>query len=463
MTTAYTADKVDAVRPEFLWPVEKPGQQGGVLAGRIAKGMQHFLAGKPDKGKGLSAVRIGADCILAGINVLHSAIEDQPAGLFTKPRYVAAGVRGDALKRLHLRSFRFPVQRQEFEAYVLEHDIKLVVLDPVASHCSDGVNRFNDSIRKVTDPMAAFCGEHGIAVIWIEHLNKNTKSDSPLDAIGGSGSGLVAACRAGYFLGIDPDADGDRILAHVKGNFMEKPPAMRFELDVSPVPIKAVVVNEESGEPEIVEDEEDFPALVFTEECIFDPMRLIKPEKGEKGSIGRPDDKKQAACEWLTNYLFKARQDGLPATADFKIVNPREGVPAGRVFEDAKLAGMTEKTLRRAKTEMGVEILPVGGGRNAKWHLPQEIVDLLTGGDSTPEAASAPAEAPATDNGVPLTGSDAALAKAALDSLGTDKIEFVNPDGSGQGDHTVSRAPTLDPASDDFDAEVAKLLGPDES
>jgi AAA domain len=428
---AFTADQVEAIAPEFIWPIQKPGQQGGTLPGRIIKGVQHFIAGKPDKGKGLSAVRIGADLAIAGVNVLHSAIEDQPAGLFTKPRYVAAGCRGDALKRVHLKSFRFPLQRREFEEYVIAHDIKFVVLDPVASHLSGGVNRFTDSIRQVTDPMSAFCAEHGVSVVWIEHVNKNTKGDDPLSAIGGSGSGLVASCRAGYFLGIDPDSEGDRILAHVKGNMMEKPAAMRFELDVTAVPVTKI--DPESGEA--YQDEEDFPALLFTEECVFDAMRLVKIEKGEgEKHLGRPNDKRQAAAEWLTNHLFNAYTKGLPATADFQAVVQGQGVPAGRVFEDAKLVGITEKTLRRAKTEMGVVVLPVGGGRNAKWNLPDELISVLTGGDTQPQTPQEPA------------GADAS---PAVDPA-TQPAELVA---------TAADLATLDPADANFDAELAKLLG----
>ena len=230
----------------------------------------------------------------------------------------------------------------------------------------------------------------------------------------------------GFIFGIDPDTDGDRILANVKSNNSEKRPALRFELDVVPVTVKTYQPETD----DFTYQDEDFPALVLTEECIFDPIRLLVQENGNGGKLGRPGDRRAAAAEWLTNYLYGAHTQGLPATADFKAAKPGEGVPAGRVFEDAKLAGMTEKTLRRAKSEMGVVILPVGGGRNAKWHLPDEIVDLLTGGDEppaqdAPEAAEAPADTPTTPNGVPVT---------------------------------LAAEPRLDPASDQFDAELAQWM-----
>ena len=103
----YTADQVESEAVEPLWPIQRPGVQLGSLDWRIGRGMWHFLAGARDKGKGLMMVHIGADMIKAGFNVLHSAIEDSPA-LMTKPRYQAAGINGDALKRLHLKRFRLP-------------------------------------------------------------------------------------------------------------------------------------------------------------------------------------------------------------------------------------------------------------------------------------------------------------------------------------------------------------------
>lgn len=392
VTNPYTADQVVAEKPDALWPVANPGQHGGSLDGRIFRKTQHFVAGHRDKGKGLVTIRMGADVIKAGGSVLHMQFEDDP-GLMTRPRYEAAGIRGDLLKRLHLRKFRFPERVSEFEEYVAEHKIDMIILDPVASSLSGNVNRHSDSIRQVLDRMQSFIADTPTrpAVIWVEHPNKNVKKSSgdPLAAIGGTSSGLVAYARVGYILGIDPDTDGDRILAHVKGNFMDRPPALRFELDVVDVPVKVVQMDEDTGQPSVVDEEIPAPALLFSEECIFDPMRLLVADKDD-AKLGRPDDKKQAAAEWLTNYLFGAFQGGLTATADFPEVKIGEGVLGKRVQEDAKQVGIPERTLRRAKSDLGVDVLPKGG-RQAKWHLPQEIVQALSGGDEE-VAEEAPAE-----------------------------------------------------------------------
>jgi hypothetical protein len=371
---ATTADLVVAERIEWLWPLESDSEDG-----RIGRGMIHVIAGKPDVGKGMVSVRIGADLAKAGFNVLHSAIEDSP-GLITKPRYQAAGCTGDALKRIHLNRFRLPVNQAEFEAYCIQHKIDLVVIDPLASHLSDGVSRHSDNIRRVTDPLTAFIEKQRIAVIVVEHALKHvSKNADPLSAIGGSSSGLPAVTRMGFIFGADPDSD-DRILCHVKGNVVERRAAMRFEVDITDVPVN--VIDTETGE--VSQEDHQFPALLYQDDVIFDPIRLLV-KQNEDSKIGRPNDKRAAAAEYLTSYLYTAHQTGLPKAGRWPATNPGDGVPAGRAMEDAKQYGMTEKTLRRAKSEMNVVVDPPGGGRNCVWSLPDDVISLLTGGDDTPD------------------------------------------------------------------------------
>jgi hypothetical protein len=402
-----TADQIETIRPDWIWPVPRPNVPGADPEGRIARGILHVLAGKPDQGKGMCAVRIGADLANAGFNVLHSAIEDSP-GLITKPRYQAAGVDGDALKRVFLNRFRLPANFREFKEFCVEQkdadgkvtrgQIDAVIIDPLASHLSDGISRHSDNIRVVTDPLIEFIEQQGIAVIIVEHVNKNiSRNADPLGAIGGSGSGLPAATRMGFIFGTDPDSD-DKILTHIKGNICEKRPAMRFEVDVTEIPIN--VLDTETGE--VTQELEGFPALLFNEECIFDPIWLLTKPSNEK--MGRPNDRRAHACEWLTTYLYNATVNGLQAITGHEAVPGDKmtldkegneldfpGVPSGRVFEDAKQQGLTEKTLRRAKAEMAVVVDPPGGGRNCRWFLPDEILELLTQGDDGPSPEEAPA------------------------------------------------------------------------
>jgi hypothetical protein len=312
---------------------------------RIPKGMLVLVAGKPDQGKGLFASYLAAEVSNAGGNVLYSAAEDSE-GLMTRPRLEAVGAN---LDRIHLWRFQLPRHGKELGQYVVDLDIDLIVMDPVARHLSGGISRHSDNIGSVLKPMTDLIETTGTSVLLIEHaLKRVPKSGHPLDAIGGSSSGLPAAARAAFVFGRDPDDEDRRILAPAKFNLGEWPKAVAFELDT----------EELSHVGEI-------PYLLMDEEVVFDPMRLFQ---------GRTQPgKRAAAAEWLTTYLAEN--------------GPTQ---AGTVMEDAKQWNMTRKTLERAAADMGVE---KSAGRNSKWDLPEEVKEAL-GLNSIPDPDDLPVDEP---------------------------------------------------------------------
>lgn len=340
MTQPIRADRVKEEPVRWLWRE------------RIPKGMISIVAGKPDQGKGLFAAHLAADVSTHGGKVLYSAAEDSHS-IMTRPRLRAAGAR---LENILLWRFQLPRQFKEVELIIRKEKIALVVIDPIASHLSGGINRHSDSIRQVLGPLTDVIEETGTAVLIVEHVVKRVSPNSdPLQAIGGSGSGLVAAARAGYLLGLDPRDDDKRVMACVKCNVAEKPQAVTFDLDITEF--------EKIGE---------IPSLVFDEELdFFDPMAFFKKEGGH--GPGRPPDKKAAAAEWLSNYLAQA---GGP-------------VPASKILEDCKHYGMSQKTLRRAAVDM--KVVKSSQGRGATWDLPQSVKDLMGLAPPPPDEKPEPA------------------------------------------------------------------------
>lgn len=311
---------------------------------RIPRSMISVVAGRPDQGKGLFSCLVAADITRAGGRVLYSAIEDA-YGLMTRPRLEAAGA---DLKNVLLWRFQVPDRMDELTDVVKKKGIDLIIVDPFAAHLGQGISRTSDNIRKVLNPITDLLEETECGMLIVEHaLKRIPKGSHPLNAIGGAGSGLPAAARMAFILGVNPDNEDERILACVKSNLRERPQALQFAIDV--------VENETLGK--------DVPCLTFDSELeFFDPMRLFEDKKGGSGGgMGRPPDKRAAAAEWLTGYLLMAG-------------NP---VKAGKVMEDAIESGMTNKTLRRAAEDMQVVKDPPGGGRNCTWDLPQELKDAL--------------------------------------------------------------------------------------
>lgn len=319
--------RLDQVKPErirFLWRE------------RVPYGMISVFAGRPDQGKGLLAAHVAA-AASRKVNVLYSAIEDSD-GSMTRPRLEAAGCN---MQRIHLWSYLLPLQLARLEREIRERKIRLVVIDPLAAHLSSGVSRNSDSIRKVTNPLKRIAERYGVAIVVIDHVVKRVpKNAHPLSAIGGSGSGLPSAARAAYLLGKDPDDEELVILAPIKFNIDDWPLPVAFEIDV---------VQSSVGEQ---------PTLTFGEElAAYDAMRLLARDAAP---VGRPPDRRAAAAEWLAQYLASAGQP---------VLGPK-------VIEDAKHYGMSEKTLRRAATEIGV-IKEPKTGRNCKWSLNEKMRKMM--------------------------------------------------------------------------------------
>lgn len=366
---------------------------------RVPRGMITIIAGRPDQGKGLACANIASDVSNSKVidkttgklrygQVLYSAIEDS-AELMTRPRLEAAGAN---LSNIWTWRFQIPAQLTELAQYIVQHKIDLIVIDPFAAHLSHGVNRQSDNIRTVLNPLSAILEETGAAVVVVEHVLKRVPQNGhPLQAIGGSGSGVVAAARMAFLFGIDPSDEDKRVLVPVKHNICEKPKAVCFEIDATDIP--------EVG---------DVPFLLYDDECEFDASRLTIVSR--HGVMGRPDNKRAAAAEWLTNYLAAA---GKP-------------VQAGKVMEDSKQYNMNTKTLRRAAAEMGVLRNPPGGGRNCTWELPQEILDMLDPSDNVvTKLEEAPDKPLAGEPTIEVTDEDIAelLGKIAPTDIEAEKEE----------------------------------------
>jgi hypothetical protein len=308
---------------------------------RIPKGMITLVAGKPDVGKGLFGAHVAAAISREGGNVLYSAAEDHH-GLMTRPRLEAAGA---DLEKVLLWRFRLPQNGRELAEIVVEQEIDFIVMDPLASHLSGNISRHSDNVREVLGPLTELIESTGTSCLIVEHaLKRVPKGGHPLDVIGGSGSGVPAASRAAFVFGRDPDDEDRRILAPAKFNLGPMPKALAFTVDVDELDVV--------GEVAYLEVDEELMA--------FDPMRLFD-NKAQPGKVGRPNEKRAAAAEWLTTYLTKA---GGPVLSSV-------------IQEDAKQYQMSVKTLRRAAEDMGVVKQPPGGGPKCTWDLPDDVKDMM--------------------------------------------------------------------------------------
>ena len=322
---------IEGRAPEFIW------------GKRIPKGMMTFLVGKSKAGKSLFCAHVAAE-VSQHSKVIFSMAEDDP-GIMSRPRLEAAGANMDNV--LEVGRFRLPENQRELEQLIVREKVALLVMDPLASHST--IPRHSDRIRRVLEPLDDLIRKTGTAVVVVDHPIKKVARDSdPMNAIGGSGSGFPAFCRMGFFFGVNPDNDEERVLAHVKGSIVPgNIPAVFFEDDLVEVPGM----------------EWTQPALVWDTEGVMEPIRLIAT-KDKPGKAGRPTDKRAAAAEWLTVYLTEAEGRG------------EKAVKASTILEDAKHHKLSERTLRRACVDMGIVRTPPGSNKGT-WELPDEIRELV--------------------------------------------------------------------------------------
>ena len=320
---------------------------------RFALGTLAVVAGKPDQGKGLLAAHVAAHVSARGRKVIYSAMEDDESRM-TRPRLEAAGAK---LENVVLWRFQVPAMLPELEALIEEHRPQLVVLDPFNAHLSGGISRFSDSIRQVTTPLAKLAETYDLTVLITEHALKRVAQHAhPLQAIGGSGSGLAAAARMAYIFGVDPKDSGKRVLAYAKSNLRLPPKAISFEMDT-----------------EEIDNIGDIPTLMYAGEIECSASSLLHTASDGTGQRGRPADKRAAAAEWITNYL----------------VNKGAPVKAGDLMEDAKQYKISKNTIYRAIEDLKLVRNPANGGKNSTVDLPPNLKALL--GLAAPVAATTPA------------------------------------------------------------------------
>jgi hypothetical protein len=308
----------------WLWP------------GRIPLGAVTVLDGDPGCGKSSitydTAARITAgqampDCNAATLDpagVVLLQAEDM-ARQTVLPNLRAAGA--DMFKVRLLDRSRFiesplvlPDDIPVIEKAVDDVQAKLVVIDPFTAFLPGNSNS-DTAVRKGLGPLAVFAEDKDLAVLIVRHLRKSGASN-PLYA--GLGSiGVIGAVRSGLVVLNDPTSDDrhQHVLAQSKGNLASA------------------------------------ASLSY---------RTIKRSDGTIG------------VEWLETSQYTAADlmgdvvsDVHSALADAQYVLYSilaEGpVPAKMCVQLAREAAVTERTLKRAKQQMGVRSWKEGSGEDCRW------------------------------------------------------------------------------------------------
>jgi hypothetical protein len=316
------AKDIDAVPIEWLWRQHIP------------LGMLTCIAGKHKRGKSLLGFHVAAD-VSRQHNVLISAREDALPQV-ARPRIEVAG---GNLESIHFQTspgIQLPKDLEYLRQQIIRQEYRLVILDPAVKHGID-IYRLKN-LQDTLEPLGVIAQQTGSAILLITHIVKNVRKDAePIEMIGGANGGLVGTCRAIYILGEGDDAD-ERILADVGSNIAGKRPSLKFEMDIKSFRAARF------GDREI-----EAGMMHFVSES------TTKPNLTPGSAVPNPV-KREAAAEWLTNYLVNA-----DANCEEKGRLKRE------IVEDALQYGFTEQVIGRAKYDIGVKCPPAGP--NARWWL----------------------------------------------------------------------------------------------
>jgi hypothetical protein len=202
----------------------------------------------------------------------------------------------------------------------------LVVIDPLMAFLSTKTDSHKDQdVRRALAPLAALAERTGVAVLIVRHLNKSAGGNTLYR--GGGSIGIIGAARSGLVVAPDPEDPERRILASNKHNLAKAAQSLVFRVGTAPNGAARVAWGGTSG--------------LSASDILKEPA----------------DPEQRSAFSEAKDFLSKELADGR--------------VAAELVKKDARAAGVSERTLKRAKRALGVGSEKEGDG-TWSWVPPDE-------------------------------------------------------------------------------------------
>ncbi len=327
-------DEVQPERVNWLWP------------GKIARGKLTVLAGDPGLGKSFVTLDIAARLTsgLAWPDAPGTPIE--PGGVVLlgaedgiadtiRPRLDAAGAdvsRIVAIEAVHSvnangnkagRAFDLTSDIRALETAIRAIDnCKLVIIDPISAYLGETDSHKNGEIRGLLAPLATLADKHGVAILAVTHLNKNTGGAAIYRTMGSLA--FTAAARAAWIVTKDNDDPDRRLLLPIKNNISADTGGLAYRL--------------EPGEGGL-------PIIAWEPDTVNLSADSVLGQHTSNSINGALEEAKQ----WLLDVL----SDG--------------PVPARDVKESAQRDGVASRTLSRAKQVLGVSSTREGYSSSGRW------------------------------------------------------------------------------------------------
>lgn len=185
------------------------------------------------------------------------------------------------------------------------NNVKLVIIDPLSAYYGAKIDTHrNAAIRSVLAPLAGAAERHNVCIVGITHLRKSP-SEASIYRVTGS-IGQTAAARAAWLIHPDKEDQDRRFLVCLKNNLTPEKSGLAFK---------------------IIDGR-----IEYEQGIIIDSADDIFRDESEHGAS------LQEAIEFLDGLLA---ENPSPKSMD--------------VYEKARKASISERTLRRAKKELNIE------------------------------------------------------------------------------------------------------------
>jgi putative DNA primase/helicase len=209
-------------------------------------------------------------------------------------------------------------------------DVALIMIDPITAYLgADLDSHRTTAVRAVMQPVDKFAAEHEVAILGITHPPKATQSKA-IHSFTGS-LAFIAAARTGFIVVTEDDTDR-RLLLAVKNNV--GPMAHGLGYVIEPVTT---------------------PAAIKTSRIVWDglPVTMSADEAIQVSNHRDKGDERVEAENFLRGYLENGP------------------MPADQVKAAAKENGISERTLWRAKKQVGVVAEKGSYKEGWRWRLPE--------------------------------------------------------------------------------------------
>lgn len=337
----------------WLWP------------GRIARGKLTIIAGNPGLGKSQITASIAGVVTTGGRwpvhrdqcergDMLFLTAEDDAADTL-RPRLEAAAA---DLGRVHVIegviAEHTGIGEQPSRAFSLQEDLRAlaakldelgnvaaVVIDPISAYLGEADSHKNAEVRAMLTPLSDLAARSNVAVIGISHLTKAAGAQAIMRVSGSLA--FVAAARAAWLVASDPNDNTRRLFLPLKNNLGPDASGFAYCIEGATIesaygPIETSRIVWESGVVKLTADE---------------VTRADTPQR--MSALNE-------ATEWLENALA-----GGP-------------VPQKQLFESGGKEGFSEKTLRRAKSKLGVKSAKSEFEGGWAWSLLPKMASSSEGG-----------------------------------------------------------------------------------